>query len=70
MATFDLFEEDYGEMFFSQTPNEDKVVSLEEEGDFKTVLDPIYSDISDFEEDDIGIKMRFVHKTFFCALEN
>ena len=55
MANFSMFdEEDYGDLFITQSSfssKDENVVSLEENDGFKSVLDPKYSDISDFEDD-------------------
>ena len=37
MASFDGFDDDYGDLFITQSSKEDSVVSLEENGEFKTV---------------------------------
>ena len=59
MAEFNGFEDDdYGDLFITQSSNsgnEDGVVSLEEKDEFRSVLDPNYSDVSDFEEQDEAI---------------
>ena len=47
-------EEDYGDIFITQSSFSNKmedIVSLEENDGFKTVNDPRYSDVSDFEDD-------------------
>ena len=55
MADFDPFGDDYGDLFITQQSREYSSVSLEDDDEesmgFKTVLDPQYLDISDFEED-------------------
>ena len=58
MANFDMSEdEDYSNMFIIQESNS-HTVSLEENKEFKTVLDPKYSDISDDEQDQMEGSMR------------
>ena len=58
MANFDMSEdEDYSNMFITQESNS-HTVSLEENEEFKTVLDPKYSDISDDEQDQMEGRMR------------
>ena len=58
MANFELMDDDYGDMFITQVPRSEKVVSLEEDGGFKTVRCEEYSDISDFEDDGIERQLR------------
>ena len=59
MANFDMMDdEEYRELFITQTPRQD-IVSLEENSDFQTVLDPKFSDILDDEEDVIEKQMRY-----------
>ena len=54
MANFDMFDKDYRELFITQQSKDYAPVSLEEDGDicgnFRTVNDPQYSDISNSEE--------------------
>ena len=50
MANFDVMDDDYGDMFITQTSKDDQVVSLEEDNCFKLVKSDNYSDISDFED--------------------
>ena len=58
MANFSLMEEDdYDSIFLTQQCS-NNVVSLEESGDFKTVHNSEYSDISDDEQDDMEKRMR------------
>ena len=59
MANFNIYEDDdYGGLFLTQQSSQDQVVSLEENGEFKTVKDDRYSDISDVEQDSIEEQMR------------
>ena len=59
MASFNLMEDDdFGSMFLTQQSTMDNVVSLEEEGGFRTVFDEKYSDVSDFEEDSMEERLR------------
>ena len=55
MDNFDAWDddEDYGDLFITQTPKEVPMVSLEDDNEveFKTIRDPQYSDISDEDED-------------------
>ena len=62
MANFDMFDDDYGDLFITQQSRECNSVSLEEDGEvdpFKTVNDPKYSDISDYEDEDGACSKRF-----------
>ena len=79
MATFNLLDEDYADIFLTQKDNSDACVSLEEDGDvkspFQSVLDPQYSDISDFEDNEIDEKFRWVSQklchfsiTILCSI--
>ena len=60
MANFSVWddEDDYGGLFITQSSSLDNCVSLEEdnEGEFVSVRDPQYSDISDVEEESKGEK--------------
>ena len=62
MATFDLFDEDYGHLFLTQESKDYTSVSLEEsvevQTQYSTVKDPKYSDISDFEDEESGKRLR------------
>ena len=48
-------DDDFGQLFITQESNKDTCVSLEEDNEdnvnYKTVMDPQYSDISDFEDE-------------------
>ena len=56
MANFDLFEDEFVDIFLTQQSRGVSSVSLEEiedqSGSFPTLFDPQYSDISDVEEED------------------
>ena len=68
MVNFDMWEEDdFGDLFITQESKGD-VVSLEENGEFKTVLDPQYSDISNDEEGGVERRMRYVAFLFLKLL--
>ena len=62
MASFEVFEEDFGDLFLTQESREVPSVSLEDNEDntvhYQSVLDPQYSDISDFEEEDRDQRIR------------
>ena len=62
MATFDLFDVDYGDLFLTQSGSNDACVSLEEDSirmeQFQAVKDPQYSDICDFEDNQFDDKLR------------
>ena len=61
MAIFDMMDDDDFEgIFLTQMSGTNKLVSLEEECDYKTVHDPKYSDISDDEEKQTEMNLRFV----------
>ena len=52
MATFSLLDEDDDcQGFFITQQSKDNIVSLQDNGEFKMVHDPNYSDISDGDED-------------------
>ena len=55
MDNFEMFDDDFGDIFITQKSNEDNWISLEDEDNnsevFRTVSDPQYSDISDFEDE-------------------
>ena len=56
-------DEDYGDLFITQTPKVVQMVSLEDdnEGEFKTVRDLQYSDISDEDEEVMcDVRLRYV----------
>ena len=63
MANFDLFDDNFGDIFLTQSVGSNICISLREDGqvplEYNTVRDPQYSDISDFEEDTFGDKMRY-----------
>ena len=61
MADYYEFEDDdFGDMFITQSAPSDNCVSLEEDGEnvFKSVKDPQYSDISDDEETERERRLR------------
>ena len=61
-----MSDEDYGDMFITQTPCEDNVVSLEEGGANRVIKQHQYSDISDFEEDgEIELCLRYMCFIYF-----
>ena len=61
MANFDMYDDDNFEgLFLTQQGRSDKMVSLEEEGEFRTVLSPNYSDISEDETEERGKRLRCV----------
>ena len=60
MADFDGLEDDYGDMFITQTLRNDNVVSLEEDESFKSVKCDQFSDISDFEGKAMEQQLRLV----------
>ena len=66
MDNFDMLDDDYRDMFITQTPRQQSVVSLEEETGYKTVKSPNFSDISDFEDDSVERKIRYVG-AFSCG---
>ena len=48
MEDFSDLDEEYDNIFITQEPSNDNVVSLEDNVEYKTVRDEKYSDISDF----------------------
>ena len=62
MANFDMFDEEYGEIFITQQSRSVPCISLEDNedstSDFRSVLDPQYSDISDFEDETRERRLR------------
>ena len=50
-------DDDYGDLFITQEPST-SVVSLEDNGEYRTVKDVNYSDISDDDTDGIKKAMR------------
>ena len=61
MASYNMFDdEDYDEIFLTQSGDGDKCVSLEEDMEYKTVHDPQYSDILDNDEEKRDIRLRCV----------
>ena len=63
MASFDMIDEDdFSDIFVTQQPREDYVVSLEENSEFVSVRDPNYSDVSEEETEQIDRWLRCVVK--------
>ena len=66
MATFDVLDDNFEDIFLTQNSKDTNYVSLEEEGnmpvEYNTVKVPEYSDISDFEDDAFEDKIRYVYK--------
>ena len=64
MEYFSVFDEDdYGDLFITQSNHMEECVSLEENDncvEFKSVKDPQYSDISDAEEEAREQRLRFI----------
>ena len=65
-------EDDYGDIFITQSSHKEECVSLEEndvEGEFMTVKDPQYSDISD-EDEEVACdqRLRFVIKNIYIIM--
>ena len=58
MANFDIMDDDYGDMFITQTSRSDNVVSLEEDNAFRSVKSADYLDIGDFEDDSVDQHLR------------
>ena len=58
MEDFDMMDDDYGDLFITQSSSSDNLVSLEDNNDYRTVKDEKYSDISDFEDDVFDDKLR------------
>ena len=64
MANFEIIEdEEYDKLFLTQEWNNSGIVSLEESDEFRSVLDPKYSDIS---EDDDEEEAMFEHMRWWC----
>ena len=53
-----MMDDDYGDIFITQSSSSDNVVSLEENNEYRTVKDEKYSDISDFEDDAFEDRLR------------
>ena len=59
MANFDMFDDDdYGDIFITQESRNSGIVSLEDNDEFKSVLDPKYSDISEDEDDGFDGRLK------------
>ena len=80
MANFDMFDEEFEDIFLTQQPMSTSCVSLEDKDDnrsiYKTVLDPQYLDISDNEDKArerclryrITIIIKFLNVSFICKV--
>ena len=66
MANFNMIEDDdFADIFVTQWSHQD--VSLEEDTEYKSILDPKYSDISDTEEEQCEERIRYSKLFMLCS---
>ena len=58
-------DDDYRELFITQTPTSNNVVSLEDNEEFRSVKDDKYLDISDAEVEVTDHMARWARRSFF-----
>ena len=70
MANFNISDDDdFADIFLTQSSSGNSSVSLENDMEFKSVLDPQYSDISDVDEEENGDKIRFDFREYCIIVE-